>query len=86
MVACDEGRYSEAVNILNPHRYIIIDIGGSNAQRDVFNQLLIHAAMKSDLSEHQRLARSLLIEWKAYKRDSPMTDRLMARAMASHAE
>ncbi|XP_014670355.1 PREDICTED: tetratricopeptide repeat protein 38-like [Priapulus caudatus] len=84
LVAYGEGRYSDAVRILNPHRYSIIDIGGSNAQRDVFKLFLINAAIRSNTPEHRRLARSLVIERKAYKPDSPMTDRLMERVMALH--
>ncbi|XP_076371126.1 tetratricopeptide repeat protein 38-like isoform X2 [Tachypleus tridentatus] len=84
MLAYDEERYEDVVSLLYPLRYEIAEIGGSNAQRDVFNLLLIHAALKSSNNYHHRLAQSLLYERKALKEVSPMTDRLMARALALH--
>ncbi|KAL4625090.1 tetratricopeptide repeat protein 38-like isoform X1 [Arapaima gigas] len=54
----DGSNYSRAVELLQPIRYHFQQIGGSNAQRDIFNQLLIHAAMKSEKRQHHRLARS----------------------------
>uniref|UniRef100_A0A673WM14 Tetratricopeptide repeat protein 38 n=1 Tax=Salmo trutta TaxID=8032 RepID=A0A673WM14_SALTR len=53
----DQGNYSRAVELLQPIRYRMMEIGGSDAQRDVFNLLLIHAAMKSGVTHHQKLAR-----------------------------
>lgn len=80
----DSGNFEKAVDIIKPLRYDVLKIGGSNAQRDLFFQFAIHAALKSKSPQHQKLARSLLIERKAYKPDSPMTDRLMARSLAQH--
>ncbi|KAK3569802.1 hypothetical protein QTP86_004608 [Hemibagrus guttatus] len=57
MVEYDEGNYSKTVELLKPLRYRFTQIGGSDAQRDIFNQLLIHAAMKSKDKHHQRFAR-----------------------------
>ncbi|XP_013787878.1 tetratricopeptide repeat protein 38-like [Limulus polyphemus] len=82
--AYHEGSYDRVVSLLYPVRYKIAQIGGSNAQRDLFNLLLIHAALKSSDRNHHRLARSLLYERKSLKESSPMTDRLMARALALH--
>jgi hypothetical protein len=39
-----------------PIRYDIYKIGGSNAQRDVFTQLMLHAGFQSESSEHKRNA------------------------------
>ncbi|XP_078424373.1 tetratricopeptide repeat protein 38 [Cetorhinus maximus] len=78
------GNYSCTVDLLNPIRYQIQNIGGSNAQRDLFNLLLIHAALKSDRRAHQKLARCLLLEREAFKPNSPMTERLIRKATALH--
>lgn len=82
----DKGKFDNAVEILKPARYKVVTIGGSNAQRDVFNLFLIHAALNSPKKQHHQLARSLLTERKAKKNSAPMTDRLMAQALALHAE
>lgn len=76
--------YGAAVKILNSIRYKIVTIGGSDAQRDIFNLLLINAALKSTETEHRKLARALLAERKMLKENAPMTDRLMARFTALH--
>ncbi|KAM8751707.1 tetratricopeptide repeat protein 38 [Acanthopagrus schlegelii] len=85
MMEYNKGNYNGAVELLYPLRYHMVDIGGSDAQRDVFNQLLIHAALKSENKHHQKLARCLVVERDAVRPDSPMTDRLMKRALALHA-
>jgi hypothetical protein len=82
MIAFDEGTAAAAVDLLMPLRYDVVRIGGSDAQRDLWKLLLIHAALQSDRKEHQCLARSLLIERKKLKDNAPMTDRLMAHAVA----
>lgn len=84
ILAYQDENFDAAVDILMSIRYQIITIGGSNAQRDIFNLLLINAALKSPLKQHNKLARSLLYERKSLKENAPMTDRLMARAMAIH--
>ncbi|XP_077567319.1 tetratricopeptide repeat protein 38-like [Stigmatopora nigra] len=78
----NEGRYDQAVDLLYPVRYNMVQIGGSDAQRDVFHQLLIHAALKSENKHQQRIGRCLVVEREAAKPNSPLTDRLMQRAMA----
>ncbi|XP_060779679.1 tetratricopeptide repeat protein 38 isoform X2 [Neoarius graeffei] len=84
MVEYDKGNYSKTVELLKPLRYRFTQIGGSDAQRDVFNQLLIHAAMKSQDKHHQRFARCLLVERDAARLNSPLTDRLIQRAHSLH--
>ncbi|XP_020515195.1 tetratricopeptide repeat protein 38 [Labrus bergylta] len=84
MVEYDHGNYSRAVELLYPLRYNIVKIGGSDAQRDIFNQLLIHAAVKSENEHHKKLGRCLLVERDAVRPGSPLTTRLMQRAMALH--
>ncbi|KAF1387114.1 hypothetical protein PFLUV_G00101900 [Perca fluviatilis] len=80
----DQGNYNRTVELLYPLRYRVVDIGGSDAQRDIFNQLLIHAAMKSENKHHQKLGRCLLVERDAMRPSSPLTERLIQRALALH--
>ncbi|XP_060931851.1 tetratricopeptide repeat protein 38 [Limanda limanda] len=81
MMEYDQGNYGGAVELLYPLRYRTVEIGGSDAQRDVFNQLLIHAALKSEDKHHQKLGRCLLVERDAVRPNSPLTARLMQRAL-----
>ncbi|XP_069107013.1 tetratricopeptide repeat protein 38-like [Argopecten irradians] len=84
MKAHDEGEYGKAVDITYPLRHEFVKMGGSNAQRDVFDLLLIDSALKSDRKEHKNIGRHLLVERKAFKENSPMTDRLMEKLLVSH--
>lgn len=56
------GNYSKCVELLEPIRFDISKIGGSHAQRDIFEHLLITAACKSDNEKHQELASRMLKE------------------------
>ncbi|CAG2100045.1 unnamed protein product [Medioppia subpectinata] len=77
MVDFHEERYQQTVEKLMKIRYDIIDIGGSDAQRDVFNQLLIVAALKSPLDSHKRLCQRLCAERQALN-DSPFVNTLLS--------
>lgn len=81
MVAYDNGDYARTVDVMLPLKCDVVKIGGSDAQRDLFSQLLIQAAMKSSSSEHSQLARRLLFERKSLKQTSSLTDRLLQRAL-----
>ncbi|XP_052762658.1 tetratricopeptide repeat protein 38-like [Mya arenaria] len=85
-VAYRAGDCAQAVELMYPVRYLIWKIGGSHAQRDLYSLFLINAALKSNKPEHHRLAKFLLMERKSVKPCSPMTDRLMQRALAIHAD
>jgi hypothetical protein len=76
ILAYGQKRYKDAVDLMIPIRYKLVKIGGSDAQRDVFHQLLIVCAMKSDSKHHHKLAEHLLIERAAQKDPSPLTKRL----------
>lgn len=76
IIAYSRENYAECVNNLHPIRYDLIQIGGSDAQRDVFNQLLIAAALKSSKPEHRKLVEQLIFERAALKPISPLTKRL----------
>lgn len=84
LLEAENGNPDRVLELLLPIRYRIVQIGGSNAQRDVFNQLLIHAAMTCTSSVHKNVARSLLMERDALKPNSPLTERLIRRAAAVH--
>ncbi|KAM9072208.1 tetratricopeptide repeat protein 38 isoform 3-T3 [Megaptera novaeangliae] len=84
LVEAQSGNPDGVVELLQPIRYRLVQIGGSNAQRDVFNQLLIHAALNCSSGIHKNVARSLLMERDALKPNSPLTARLIRRAAAVH--
>ena len=67
MLAYRAGDYALAVDRLLPIRYDVVRIGGSHAQRDVFHQTLIEAALKD---KRYPLARALLAERVAERADS----------------
>uniref|UniRef100_A0A8C0FEJ0 Tetratricopeptide repeat protein 38 n=1 Tax=Bubo bubo TaxID=30461 RepID=A0A8C0FEJ0_BUBBB len=83
-VEFENGNCDKAVDLLYPIRYQLIQVGGSNAQRDVFSQLLIHAALNSKSQAKQNLARCLLRERDVMRPNSPMTERLIRKAAAVH--
>jgi len=85
-VEADKGNFDKAVEILKPVRYKIDLLGGSRAQRDVYELFLIHAALQSQRTEDHHFVRCLLAERKAKKVKAPMTDRLMAKALALQVE
>ena len=73
MIAYEEGRYDRACDLLWAVRNEIVSIGGSNAQRDLFAQIICDAAVRAG---RLPVARSLLSEralshgrkanWQAY--------------------
>jgi len=86
LVAYDDGDYARAVDLMWPIKYDLITIGGSEAQRDMFTQFLIIAAVKSPEKRHHKIARILVAEKKALSENSPLTDRLMQKVLALHEE
>ena len=73
------GEYAEVVDVLAPVRYRLPLIGGSHAQRDLFHQVLIAAALVSGRHE---TARALLSERTARKPRNPWTWKRYAQALA----
>ncbi|KAM9313003.1 tetratricopeptide repeat protein 38 [Gastrophryne carolinensis] len=84
LVEFDSGQYNKVIELMFPLRYRIVEIGGSDAQRDLFSQVLVRAAINSTSKSHQNLARSLLIERDVLRPNSPMTQRLMRKAAVVH--
>ena len=80
MVASRRGDWDEAVDLLYPRRRAIRSLGGSNAQRDLFQRALIHAAERAG---RLTLARSLLAERKAQRPTSSLTKRHYDRVAAA---
>ncbi|MFI6581705.1 tetratricopeptide repeat protein [Embleya sp. NPDC050493] len=59
LVAFEQGRYADTVDILLPIRHRLHTFGGSHAQRDAIQQTLVEAALRADRHD---LARTLLSE------------------------
>ncbi len=78
LAAFHAGDYGRAVDCLLPIRYQLYRIGGSHAQRDLFSQTLIEAALRSGRFP---LARALTAERIAAMPDNAPTARLRARAL-----
>jgi len=77
LVAYRSGDYAQVVDLLQPIRYDFLTLGGSHAQRDLFVETLINAALKS---RQFILARSLLSERTALRARSPSSWRQLAAA------
>lgn len=56
------GSYESCAEIMQSLRHDIIKIGGSHAQRDIFEQLLLVSALRSGKTEHNKLAQRMLVE------------------------
>ena len=74
-----EKKFDQAVDILFPIRYELKKIGGSNAQRDIFNLILIDCCFRSKSERHNRVGVGLLYERLAQKQGSPLTNRIADR-------
>ena len=80
----DNGEFGEVVDKLYPIRYDLVKIGGSNAQRDVFHQILTQSALRADSKYHNRVGLALLNERLALKPNSNLNKRLAARFASIH--
>lgn len=78
MAAWYRGDYHGVVGHLLPIRYSLPDIGGSHAQRDLFHQILIAAALRAP---RPTLARALLAERTRLKPDNAWTWQRYAEAL-----
>lgn len=76
-VAHRRGDHRGAVEALLPHRGALHRLGGSRAQRDLFEQLLIDAALKAG---EGRLAQALLSERRLLRPENPWNQRMTAEA------
>lgn len=80
----DQSEFSKCVELLYPIRYNLIQIGGSNAQRDLYHQMLTISALKSDDKLHKQIGIALLNERKGLKPNSNLTKRIATRFNAIH--
>lgn len=78
MVAYVQDDHARVVDLLLPVRYRVQRIGGSHAQRDLFAQVLIDSALKSN---QRPLARSLLAERIALRPNNIVTLRRYAELL-----
>ena len=86
IISFDKGEYERVVELLNPIRYQLVRIGGSNAQRDLFHQLLCQSALRSSRSDHKNLGLALLNERLALKPNSCLTQRIIRRFASNHSD
>lgn len=77
------GAFDKCVDLLADIRFDIIRIGGSHAQRDVFEQLLIVAALKSDKPSHNKLGERMLVEREFFHKKKTVQTELLARQQRS---
>ncbi|KAJ8315258.1 hypothetical protein KUTeg_007408 [Tegillarca granosa] len=77
LLAYESGEYDKAVDLVFPIRYKIV-------KRDIFDQFLIHAAIRSTSKENKQRARFLLEERTALKDNSPLTERLRQKMVSLH--
>jgi tetratricopeptide (TPR) repeat protein len=79
----NEKRYNDAVHLLYPllRDHKLIKIGGSEAQRDIFNVTLIHAMIMSQNPNYKNLLYDMLEDRMMCKKyGSPLTSRWIERA------
>jgi hypothetical protein len=79
IAAYRRGDYAQTLACLMPIRYALDGIGGSHAQRDLFHQMLLAAALKA---KEFKTARALAAERVQQKRRSPSAWRIYADALA----
>ncbi|MFN4089434.1 MAG: tetratricopeptide repeat protein [Alphaproteobacteria bacterium] len=72
------GDHAAVVDLLMPVRYRVQRVGGSHAQRDVFQQMLVESALRAGRAP---VARALLAERRAAKPFSPAAWKNYARAL-----
>ena len=83
--AYSNGDFAGACDLFIPVYKDTWEIGGSNAQRDFFNQFVYNACMRSQEQHHRVTARALLNERRMYRPTSLLTDRVMAKLDSEHA-
>ncbi|XP_015795476.1 tetratricopeptide repeat protein 38 [Tetranychus urticae] len=84
IISYHRDKFGDAVELLLPIRYDLVNLGGSEAQRDLFNQILIVAAIKSGSEEHRKLAEHLLLERESLRPNSKLTASLLQKLNKSN--
>ena len=80
----EQGEFDRVVELLYPIKSELIQIGGSNAQRDLYAQMLVQAALRSKSAWHNRIGLALLNEREGLKPGSRLTERIRARFSSKH--
>ena len=80
----DRNEFDEVVEVLYPIKYDLIKLGGSNAQRDIFNQILVQAALRSNSEFNKKIGISLLNERKVLIPNSKIFERMASRFASVH--
>ncbi|KHJ90709.1 hypothetical protein OESDEN_09442 [Oesophagostomum dentatum] len=78
------GNYDSCAKSMVPIRDRIVTIGGSNAQRDLFTQTIIHACINSSDPDVFSKAPMILDERNAIKKNSPINERLALEFRRRH--
>jgi tetratricopeptide (TPR) repeat protein len=76
IIAFEEGRYKETVDRILPLRHVTGPVGASHAQRDIFDQYLLEAALRGGVP---RVAQGLLQERRLLKPNSRETEAKVQR-------
>ncbi|WKX97897.1 hypothetical protein Q1695_013527 [Nippostrongylus brasiliensis] len=84
MALYGRGKHEEAAKRLLPVRHEIYRIGGSNAQRDIFSQTLIHACIMSNDPTVFNQTGTLIDERNALFKGSSLAERLAAKYRKHH--
>lgn len=82
IIAFEQGRYDDVVGGILPLRHVTGPIGASHAQRDIFDQYLLEAALRANKLP---LAQSLLQERSLLKPGSHESEYKLARLQGSMA-
>ncbi|KAI6242714.1 Tetratricopeptide repeat protein 38 [Aphelenchoides fujianensis] len=80
------GEFTDAFDRLYAARHSIREIGGSNAQRDVFTQLALAAGLQSEASGHREMALEMLAERQRAKHGSLVGHRILERHTSERKE
>jgi tetratricopeptide (TPR) repeat protein len=95
IMLCEQGEHARACDLLWPRRHDLATIGGSNAQRDLFAQILCDAAVRggrltvarSLLSQRVRGRATRKANWQAYAEVlSALGETAEAKAALKHGE
>ena len=78
--------HDQVVEALYPLRYELQRMGGSNAQRDMFHQMLTQSALRSSVPLHNKIGLAMLNERLALKPDAALNKRIAVRFAAMEQE
>lgn len=82
IIAFEEGRYTDSIEQLLPIRHLTGPVGASHAQRDIFDQYLLEAALRGNVSH---IALGLLQERRLLKPNSKEIDLKISRLLSTSA-